>query len=138
MATFSDRLRELRTQRGFSQQDLADRTNQTKQAISQYERGVRRPDMDTLLALCDIFNVSVDYITGKEDVTIRLVDKNGIRKLDTGECHHLNPETEQIAQFIYDDPDLHALFDAARGNKPDNLKLAAEMLKRMKETNNDG
>lgn len=69
MATFPERLRELRTQRGFSQQDLADRTDQTKQAISQYERGVRRPDMDMLLALCDIFNVSLDYLTGKEDVT---------------------------------------------------------------------
>jgi len=45
MTTFPERLRELRTQRGFSQQDLADRTDQTKQAISQYERGVRRPDM---------------------------------------------------------------------------------------------
>ena len=93
--------------------------------------------MDMLLALCDIFNVSVDYITGKEDVTIRLVDGDGIKKLD-GECYHTNPETEQIAQTIYDDPDLHALFDAARGSNPDNLKLAAELLKRMKETNNDG
>ena len=139
MATFPERLRELRTQRGFSQQDLADRTNQTKQAISQYERGVRRPDMNTLLALCDIFNVSVDYMTGKEDVTPRLVDGNGIQILDNPECHHhTNPETEQIAQSIYDDPDLHALFDAARGNKADNLRLAAEMLKRMKDTNNDG
>jgi transcriptional regulator with XRE-family HTH domain len=139
MATFSDRLRELRTQRGFSQQDLADRTNQTKQAISQYERGVRRPDMDTLLALCDIFNVSVDYMTGKEDVTPRLVDGNGIQILDNPECHHhTNPETEQIAQYIYEDSDLRLLFDAARGSDPENLKLAAELLKRMKETNNDG
>lgn len=47
MATFPERLRELRTQRGFSQQDLADRTDQTKQAISQYERGVRRPDVSS-------------------------------------------------------------------------------------------
>ena len=93
--------------------------------------------MDMLLALCDIFNVSVDYITGKEDVTIRLVDGDGIKKLD-GDHHHTNPETEQIAQTIFDDPDLHALFDAAKGSNPDNLKLAAEMLKRMKETNNDG
>lgn len=135
MATFPERLRELRTQRGFSQQDLADRTNQTKQAISQYERGVRRPDMDMLLALCDIFNVSLDYLTGKEDVTPRLVDKNGLRMLET---YHIDKETELIAQSIYDDPNLHALFDAARGNKADNLRLAAEMLKRMKDTNNDG
>lgn len=135
MATFPERLRELRTQRGFSQQDLAVRTDQTKQAISQYERGVRRPDMDTLLALSDIFNVSVDYLTGKEDVTPRLVDADGLKALET---YHLGCETVRVAQSIYDDPDLHALFDAARGNKSENLQLAAEMLKRMKETNPDG
>lgn len=135
MATFPERLRELRTQRGFSQQDLADRTDQTKQAISQYERGVRRPDMDMLLALCDIFNVSLDYLTGKEDVTPRLVDNNGLRVLET---YHIDEETMKVAQTIYDDPNLHALFDAARGNKADNLRLAVEMLKRMKDTNNDG
>ena len=138
MATFSERLRELRTQRGFSQQDLADRTNQTKQAISQYERGVRRPDMDMLLALCDIFNVSMDYMTGKEDVTIRLVDGDGIRKLDSPDCHYTNQETDQIAQYIYENSDMRLLFDAARGSNSDNLKLAAEMLRRMKQTNNDG
>ena len=135
MATFSERLRELRIQRGFSQQDLADRTDQTKQAISQYERGVRRPDMDMLLALCDIFNVSLDYLTGKEDVTPRLVDNNGLRVLET---YHIDEETMKVAQTIYDDPNLHALFDAARWNKADNLRLAAEMLKRMKDTNKDG
>ena len=135
MTTFPERLRELRTQRGFSQQDLADRTDQTKQAISQYERGVRRPDMDMLLALCDIFNVSLDYLTGKEDVTPRLVDKNDLRVLET---YHMDKKAMKVAQTIYDDPNLHALFDAARGNKADNLRLAAEMLKRMKDTNNDG
>lgn len=138
MATFPERLKELRIQRGFSQQDLADRTNQTKQAISQYERGVRRPDMDMLLALCDIFNVSMDYMTGKEDVTIRLVDGDGIRKLDSPDCHYINQETDQIAQYIYENSDMRLLFDAAKGSKSDNLKLAAEMLRRMKETNNDG
>ena len=33
-------------------------------------------------ALCDIFNVSSDYLLGKEDVTIRLVGNDGIKKLD--------------------------------------------------------
>ena len=93
------------------------------------------PDMDMLLALCDIFNVSLDYLTGKEDVTPRLVDIDGLRAL---EAYHIDSETMKVAQTIYDDPNLHALFDAARGNKADNLRLAAEMLKRMKDTNNDG
>lgn len=137
MSKMGNRIRELRTNMSLSQEQLADKLGVTKQAISQMERGVRKPSMDMLDTLCDFFNVSADYLRGMEDVTIRLVDGDGIRKLD-GEYHHINPETEQIAQTIYDDPDLHALFDAARGSNPDNLKLAAEMLKRMKDTNNDG
>ena len=67
MATFSERLRELRTQYDYSQQDLADKMGATKQMISQYERGVRKPDLDTLTALCDIFNVSSEVTTRKID-----------------------------------------------------------------------
>ena len=130
MATFPERLRELRTQRGFSQQDLADRTDQTKQAISQYERGVRRPDMDMLLALCDIFNVSLDYLTGKEDVTPRLVDSEGIRAM---EIFDNNKEIEQIAKSIYERQELRELFRSARECDPEDVLLATKFLNRMKK-----
>lgn len=135
MATYSNRIRELREAKSLSQDQLAEKLNVTKQAISQYERGVRKPSVPMLEALCDFFNVSSDYLLGKDDVTVRLVDADGLKAL---EAYHIDCETMKVAQSIYDDPDLHALFNAARGSNPDNLKLAAEMLRRMKETNNDG
>ena len=135
MATYSNRIRELREAKSLSQDQLAEKLNVTKQAISQYERGVRKPSVPMLEALCDFFNVSSDYLLGKDDVTVRLVDADGLKAL---EAYHIDCETMKVAQTIYDDPDLHALFNAARGSNPDNLKLAAEMLRRMKETNNDG
>lgn len=82
MATFTERLRELRVQSNYSQQDLADKIGVTKQTISQYERGVRKPDMDTLTALCDIFNVSSDYLMGKSDVTVRLLNSDDLKRLN--------------------------------------------------------
>ena len=135
MATYSNRIRELREAKSLSQDQLAEKLNVTKQAISKYERGVRKPSVPMLEALCDFFNVSSDYLLGKDDVTVRLVDADGLKAL---EAYHIDCETMKVAQTIYDDPDLHALFDAAKGSKPDNLKLAAELLRRMKETNNDG
>ena len=54
MATYSERIRELRVLHGMSQQDLADRLDVNKVTISQYERGVRKPDLNVLTALCDI------------------------------------------------------------------------------------
>lgn len=46
----------------------------SKQAISQYEHGARRPDQDTLLALCDIFNVSADYLLGVSNISLNYID----------------------------------------------------------------
>ena len=81
MATYSERIRELRALHGMSQQDLADRLDVNKVTISQDERGVRKPDLNVLTALCDIFNVSSDYLLGKDDVTIRIVGKEELEKL---------------------------------------------------------
>ena len=81
MATYSERIRELRILHEMSQQDLADRLDVNKVTISQYERGVRKPDLNVLTALCDIFNVSSDYLLGKDDMTIRIVGKEDLEKL---------------------------------------------------------
>lgn len=83
MSTYSNRIKELRMGKSLSQERLADMIGTTKQAVSNYERGVRKPDIPTIEALCDIFNVSSDYLLGKEDVTIRLVGNDGIKKLDS-------------------------------------------------------
>ena len=81
--TFDKRLRELRKQRNLTQLQLADAISVNKQTISQYERGVRRPDFDTLDLLCDFFNVSSDYMLGKDDVTMRLIDSETLAIVDS-------------------------------------------------------
>lgn len=81
MAGFTERLKTLRKQENYSQQELADKMKVTKQTVSQYERGVRKPDYDTILFLCDIFNVSADYLLGKADVTVRLLSEKELEKL---------------------------------------------------------
>ena len=83
MATYSERIKELRNQIGWSQLQLADKLGLSKQTISQYERGVRKPDQDNLIALCDIFNVSSDYLLGKADVTMRFLDREQLHKLNS-------------------------------------------------------
>lgn len=82
MASFNKRLLELRKQHELTQYELAESIGVNKQTISQYERGVRRPDFDTLCSLCDFFNVSSDYLLGKSDVTLRYVDSDGLARLN--------------------------------------------------------
>jgi len=82
MGYFRNRIKELRLERGLSQQSLADKLGVNKQTISQYERGVREPGFETLLALCDFFNVSTDYLLGNESHTSRLVNTAERKMLD--------------------------------------------------------
>lgn len=65
MATFGQKLRELRREHGLSQDDLAQRLNLTHGAISLYELGKRNPDLDALNLLCDFFDVTSDFILGR-------------------------------------------------------------------------
>lgn len=82
MASFKVRLRDLREQNKMSQTDLANLLNVSKQTISQYERGIRKPKIDDLLEISDIFNVSTDYLLGSDNYTPRYVNPCELRLLD--------------------------------------------------------
>ena len=65
MATFADRLKQLRTEAGYSQHELAIKVGISYGAVGNYESGVRKPRYETLEALADLFNVEIDYLLGK-------------------------------------------------------------------------
>ena len=62
-------IRDLRNKHNISQQKLADCLNVSRSAIAMWENGGSQPDNDKLLALANYFNVSVDYLLGKEKKT---------------------------------------------------------------------
>lgn len=56
-----NRIKDLRLEKGVSQNKLAKALGLTQQAISAYENGLREPDLETLNKIANFFNVSVDY-----------------------------------------------------------------------------
>lgn len=64
---FKDIVKQLRLERGWSQQEVADRLGVNKQTISQYERGIRKPLFDTAEQLAGIFHVDLNYLMGFTD-----------------------------------------------------------------------
>lgn len=64
---FKHRIKELRKERKFTQQRLADLLGVDKSSISKYEHGVNAADHEQLKKLSDIFNVSMDYLLGRTD-----------------------------------------------------------------------
>ena len=68
MANFSDRIKSLRVERGITQEQLAAMLKVSRSTIGMYESGKREPDFETSEAIADIFNVDMDYLTGRSDI----------------------------------------------------------------------
>ena len=70
---FSENLKTLRKQKGFSQEELAGRLHVVRQTISKWEKNLSVPDADTLIRLAEILEVSVSELLGtniaKENTT---------------------------------------------------------------------
>lgn len=82
MRSFEKILKTLREEKGMTQDELAAAIGVTKQAVSHYERGTRYPRRDQLEALADLFNVDIDYLTGRSDRTTRLLSDEELRLLN--------------------------------------------------------
>lgn len=63
---FSDNLIKLRKTKGWSQEDLADKLSLSRQAISKWEVGTSKPDIDNLINLSKLFKVSIDQLVNNE------------------------------------------------------------------------
>lgn len=63
---YGARIRELRKQRGWTMKQLGQRLELAESTISGYENEIRRPDMDALLQFAELFDVTVDYLLGRE------------------------------------------------------------------------
>lgn len=59
---FHNKLYNLRKQKGLSQEELANRLNVSRQTISKWEVGDSTPDMEKLIAISDMFDISLDEL----------------------------------------------------------------------------
>ena len=62
------RLKELRTEAGLTQKEIADKLKIGQNSYSNWEKGIRTPIFPTLEKLAELFNVSTDYLLGKSGV----------------------------------------------------------------------
>ena len=62
----ADRLKALRMKYGYSQKQVADRIDISPSIVSGYETGERTPSTEVLLSLAYLYNVSTDYLLGKQ------------------------------------------------------------------------
>lgn len=73
------RLKELRQKQGISQKDFAALIGIPANTYNQWENGKRQPDNETMLKLAEYFNVSVDYLLGRDDEPTSVPRRKGVR-----------------------------------------------------------
>ncbi len=96
-----------------------------RSSIAKYN--ANNPSVEKIKAIADYLDVKIDDIINPSNV-----------RADGQSGWYLDPETTKVAQELFDNPETRMLFDAARDAKPEDIRFAAEMLKRFKETNPDG
>lgn len=64
MSTLGYRLRKARENKGLSQTEVYRRTNINNKTLSRYENDGSEPDLDTLEILANLYEVSINYLTG--------------------------------------------------------------------------
>ena len=67
MELFSNRLKELRVNANYTQQQIAEMLGMKQQSYTRYENNTGEPNLDTVVKLCKIFDVSSDYLLGISD-----------------------------------------------------------------------
>ena len=66
--TFSEKISALRKQKGWSQEELAEKLMVTRQAVSKWESAQSMPDLDKLVQLSEALGVSTDYLLKDEQM----------------------------------------------------------------------
>ena len=116
----------LRDAKGMKDADVARETGISKSTFSDWKNGRSNPKDAKLKKIADLFEVSLDYLrTGEKTVN--------------GEKYYVNEKTAEMAQKLFENSDLRALFDAAQDASPEDLKTTYDMLMALKrkERGND-
>ncbi len=82
--TFGEKLKQLRTEKGITQNDLAEKLYVTFQTVSKWENDVNQPDIPTLKKIALFFNCSIDYLLD--------IDSKSNNQSDKVKCSLCNKE----------------------------------------------
>ena len=80
--TFGQRLSRLRKEKELTQSDLASRLNVTAQAVSKWENDQATPDIDILINLSELFEITLDELLGRQKQVVTYQEKPAKKDID--------------------------------------------------------
>ncbi|UXH44432.1 helix-turn-helix domain-containing protein [Rossellomorea vietnamensis] len=74
MSSLGSNIKQLRERENISQKDFAQKLGVSNVVLSRYEKDERKPDYDMLKKIADYFEVSIDFLLGREEKTMAKED----------------------------------------------------------------
>lgn len=104
----------LLKEKGLKAADVTRATGIKSPVFSEWKKGKSKPNTEKMIKIANFLGVSVEYLTtGKEP--------------EINDEYYLNKETAQVAQEIFENKELRALFDVQRDMDPEDLKALHNM-----------
>ncbi|MDD3404178.1 MAG: helix-turn-helix transcriptional regulator [Hespellia sp.] len=100
----ADKILRLRKKNGWSQEDLAEKCNVSRQSVSKWEGGVSIPDLDKILLMSQMFGVTTDYLLKDEVAEEEYLQgdepANGLRRVSIAEANEFMDTRKAAASKI--------------------------------------
>lgn len=108
-------------ERNVTPADVSRGTGIATATLTNWKKGKYTPKIDKLQKIADYFGVSITYFTGSD-----------VENSEQHEGYYINTETAALAEKLLTDSHYRVLFDAARDSRPEDLQMAADLLRRLK------
>ena len=90
MSTLGERIKQLRIEQNLTQEEMAQKLNISKSAISLYETNTREPSISVLISLAKLFDVSADYLLGLSGIKSSATDKKYLELIASSVIKYLH------------------------------------------------
>lgn len=119
--TIGDRIKERRSKLGLTLEDVAKSSGVSRQTIQRYESGViSNIPSDRIEMIANALSVSPSFLMGWEDDMIT-----------ESSSYYMDPDAAEMAQELYERPEMRVLFDASRKATKEDIEQVAEILKKL-------
>lgn len=117
--SIGDNIKKWREHRNLKQSELAEMLGVSDKTVSSWEINRTEPKMGMVEKISSALHCKKTDIIGIDDVS--------------DEPYYLNEETREIAQEVFENPELRSLFHVARDIPPERLKAHIEFMKNLKD-----
>lgn len=132
----------IRDAKGVKDSDVARATGISAGTLSDWKHGRYKLKYDKLQKIAEFLGVSTDELTGVKHyeyaVDVKEFEKAAEEFEKAKAAYYSRLSTAKKAQALFEDPGMRALFDAAQDSRPEDLQMAIDLLRRLKQTNPDG